>query len=64
MPVTPDASWQKTSACLPDAEERINGACYVRTAKKPPCPPSFYEHAGACFVAVTRAPRTDTSIEK
>lgn len=63
VPVKPE-EWMKRAPCLPDAEEAINGACFVRTAKTPPCPRSFYEHAGGCFVAVAKVPRPPTSIEE
>lgn len=55
--------WQKRVPCLPDAEEALSGACYIRAARKPPCPPALFEAEGACFVAVAKSKRPDTSVE-
>jgi hypothetical protein len=56
--------WQKRAPCLEDVEERLFGACYVRAARKPPCPPALFEHGAACFVAVAKSKRPDTSVDE
>lgn len=61
VPAKPE-DWQKRPPCLPDVEEALSGACYVRAARKPPCPPALFEGQGGCFVAVSRSKRPDTSI--
>lgn len=63
VPANPEP-WQKVPPCLPDTEESLSGACYVRAARRPPCPPSLYESGSACFVAVARARRPNTSMEE
>lgn len=59
------AGWQKRAPC--DAsnrdEEAVHGACYVRVPRRPPCKPAQYEYAGACFEAVSKAKRPDTSMD-
>lgn len=62
VPAKPEA-WQKRPPCLPDVEEALAGACYIRADKKPPCSPALFESGGRCYVAVSRSPRPDTSID-
>jgi len=61
VPSSPER-WQKRPPCLKNVEEARGGACYIRAARKPPCPPELYEDEGACFVAVGAARRPDTSL--
>lgn len=63
MPVKPE-DWQKKVPCLPETEEAHGGACYIRAARKPPCPPALFEKGDACFVAVAKSPRPNTTIEE
>ena len=58
----PPGPGQKTKNCDADmGEEMINGGCYARLAKKPPCGPRLLEYEGACFRAVAAPVRDPVS---
>lgn len=62
IPPKPEA-WQKTRDCDPDMDEHlINGACYAKMSRKPPCGPKLRRHGDGCFRFVTREPRLPSSI--
>lgn len=64
VPATPKDD-QKRPPCEPALGEReIRSACYVGLLDvKPPCG-VMYEHGGACFRPVFRAPRQPSSIQR
>ncbi len=58
---------QKTPPCKGKGEVELAGGCWV-ALKTPPepgigCGPSYFEHAGECYLPVKRAERLPTSME-
>lgn len=56
-PVLPERPhpWQKRPPCDQDAvEEEIQGACYGRMDRSPPCGPKLVEHRGKCYRTIAR----------
>jgi hypothetical protein len=53
---------QKTECDSERSEVRLNGGCWVKTEKPPPCPPGKqWEHEGRCWLPVAPAARVPTS---
>lgn len=62
LPTKPE-KWQKTSDCDPDMDEHlINGACYARMSRKPPCGPKLRRHLDGCYRFVEKSTPKPTSI--
>lgn len=56
--------WQKPPPCdLEAGEEAINGACWAKMARKPPCGSKMREHAGACWRAVAKLPVVPVAVQ-
>lgn len=63
IPVPPKPAPNQETRCSQDnAEVSINGACYVATEHKPPCPGKQYEHGGKCWIAVGKREQPRQSI--
>lgn len=63
LPATPE-DWQKRPPCDADLDEHlINGACYMRAGKMPPCGPKLLRYGDACFRAVAKAKEMPVSVE-
>jgi hypothetical protein len=43
---------QARSPCPGESAEVVNGGCWVRVARKPPCPNELAEYNGGCYIAV------------
>jgi hypothetical protein len=57
------ADWQKVPPCDAEVgEEAIQGACYLRLARNPPCG-RLIEHEGSCLRAVAKPEKVPVSIE-
>jgi hypothetical protein len=55
--------WQKTTNCDPDMDEHfLNGACYARMSRKPPCGPKLRRHGDACYRFVDKPERPPSSV--
>ena len=61
----PGPNQKRTGQCDGDqAQEEINGGCWVATTKPPPCPRGkLWEHEGKCWTPVAVLPREPTSGE-
>lgn len=62
---SPGPNQKRSGQCDGDqAQEEINGGCWVATNKPPPCPRGkLWEHEGKCWTPVAVLPRVPTSGE-
>jgi len=60
---TPGPNQLRAGQCDPDrSEKEVNGGCWVKTEKPPPCPRGKqWEHEGACWLPVAHAKPVPTS---
>ncbi len=49
---------QKTRGCEEEDSETINGGCWVRLERRPPCGARHFEHRGGCYMPVAEDPKT------
>jgi hypothetical protein len=54
--------WQETRCEARRDEKSINGGCYVKAARPPPCAEGQFEHDQQCWVAVGKRTRPVTTI--
>jgi len=60
---TPGPNQLRAGQCDPErSEKEVNGGCWVKTEKPPPCPRGKqWEHEGACWLPVAQAKPVPTS---